>query len=105
MVTQYPYKLFVFESQEHTRDQKGNIVQGDSQWVLVSKCRDEKANARQIRLEDSSIYISNLVVFLPRNCPLVTRRKVEVRGVNGLVRAEGTVKEFDSGQLNSRIWL
>lgn len=104
MVKQYPYRLFALESTS-SKNPSGSF-QSTTNWVLISNCRDEKANGRQIRLEDSSIYISNLVVFLPKNCPLVKfGTKIQVRDLDGIVRAEGTVKEFDSGQLNTRIWV
>ena len=107
MVTQYPYQLFIFQTNGDHQDANGDWQNGSSGWVLWSKCRDESnTKAAQIKLTDETAYIYESMVQLPKSCQKVdVDLLAEVRDLEGNVRVKGTVRRWSRDQLHVRLWL
>lgn len=108
MVKQYPYTLKVFQQSESIYDENtGNFNPGSSDWIEVSKCRDESNDGgRKITTEDGEIYIYGSVIYLPKYAPKVLKgQKVQVVDESGNVRFSGNCTLFKTDQLHSRLWV
>jgi hypothetical protein len=107
MVSQYPYKLFVFETTGDYQDANGDWRSGISSWVFISNCRDEtNSKASQINLSDETAYVYDSLIQLPKSCPKVeVNLLAEIRDLQGNLRVKGTVKRFSRDQLHTRLWL
>ncbi|PQA60193.1 hypothetical protein C5O19_11400 [Siphonobacter curvatus] len=106
MVKQYAYELWVFQVSESYQNGNGDWLEGTSEWVNVSKCRDESnSKGQSINLVDGSSYRFESLIQLPKKAPKVEAgTRVEVRD-GSEVRLSATVKRFSKDQLHSRIWV
>lgn len=104
MIKQYPYQLWI-QAQQESAMNAGAFVQNVTSWTKVSVCRDEANQSGQvIRLADSSTMKYDVLIQLPKSCPLISEgTPIQVR--DGLtVRVNGTVKRFSRDQLHCRLW-
>ena len=108
MVRRFPYTLKVFQQTESVYDEAtGEFTSGSSEWVEVSKCRDENNNGGQkITTEDGEVYVYGAVIYLPKEAPAVLKgQKIQVVDESGNVRFSGNCTLFKTDQLHSRLWV
>ena len=108
MVKQYPYSLFLEKRDQSQYDEStGNFSSGSSEWVEVSKCRDENnSGGQKITTEDGEVYVYGAVIYLPKEAPEVLKgQKIQVVDESGNVRFSGNSTLFKREQLHSRLWV
>ena len=108
MVRRFPYTLKVFQQTESVYDEAtGNFSPGSSEWVEVSKCRDENnSGGQKITTEDGEVYVYGAVIYLPKEAPEVLKgQKIQVVYESGNVRFSGNSTLFKREQLHSRLWV
>lgn len=93
MVKQYPYILKIHQEQEASFDQHtADWVQGATQWIEWSKCRDEISNAAILSQEDGKYYQYTAVIYCPKSMKMINKgTKIQVWNGEEL-RLEGEVK-------------
>lgn len=105
MVTQYPHSITLVSEGESTRDSNGDWQSvASSTRMLSGRFETARANAFITGADGEQIAYSG-IVYLPFPIdPIALGIKVRVED-GALMVAEGTVKQFLSGQLNARLWL
>lgn len=102
---QYPYTLQVLFQGPDTQDAAGNIVPGASNWVNLTRCRDEDGRGKKVTLNDGNVHEYSLLIQMPKGVDALkpgTLIKV-LDGSN--VRAEGKIIYSRKDQLHSRAWV
>jgi len=111
MVKQYPHILKLTTAGAATQDSNGNWTT-PSASVTERICRYEPSDGRGgglIQAADGQQVAYNGVVYMPLGNSIAFGAYVEVWEVDNtgtpVLKAKGTVKRFDRGQLNQKIWL
>lgn len=109
MVTQYPYKCFVYaQGNASVQDADLEFLPAENNdWVFHSICRDEQNTSTNVILSASGLqYNYNYLIQLPKGCtPLQIGDKIKVVDCNENLRCDGIVQMFKKDQLHSRAWL
>lgn len=108
MVRRFPYTLKVFQQTDSVYDEAtGDFSPGSSEWVEVSKCRDENnSGGQKITTEDGEVYVYGAVIYLPKEAPAVLKgQKIQVVDEFGNVRFSGNCTLFKTEQYHSRLWV
>jgi hypothetical protein len=111
MVKQYPHTLKLTTTGAATEDANGNFTP-PSKTVTERVCRYEPSDGRNgglIQAADGEQVSYNGVVYMPLSSSIAFGASVEVWEVDSagleVLKAKGTVKRFDRGQLNQKVWL
>lgn len=108
MVRRFPYILKAQQQAESIYDEStGNFTESSSEWVEISKCRDESnSGGQRITTEDGEVYVYGAVIYLPKDAPAVLKgQRIQVVDEEGNVRFTGNSTLFKREQLHSRLWV
>lgn len=98
----------ISQQAEATYDEStGNFSENTSQWVEISKCRDEiNGGGQKVITEDGEVYVYSAVIYLPKEAPKVLKgQRVLVLDEEGNIRLTGNSTLFKKEQLHARLWV
>jgi hypothetical protein len=109
MIAQYPHSLRYSTVTPASQDSNGDWVSGTTD-TIVKPCRYEPANGSAFIFgADGQQVVYSGTVYMPLGISIAFGAEVEVWGFDNnkvlVLKVKGTVKRFDRGQLNQRIWL
>jgi hypothetical protein len=111
MVKQYPHTLKLSAAGSATEDAEGNWST-PAPALTERVCRYEPSDGRNggvIQAADGEQVSYNGVVYMPLSSSIAFGATVEVWEADSagleVLKAKGTVKRFDRGQLNQKVWL
>lgn len=113
MMKQYNHYLFVlaFDGDEDSvQDANGNWETPNKDWEFHSVCREEtNGKGSMIQGADGQALVFSSLVQLPKGTKKVPEgtkvRVCESQDPESVLRIEGQVLKFDSGQLHCRLWV
>lgn len=108
MVSQYNHTLKYTTVTPATQDSNGDFVGGTTD-TIVKPCRYEPTNGSAFIMgADGQQVVYSGTVYMPLGNSIAFGSDIEVWGFEDnvlVLKVKGTVKRFDRGQLNQRIWL
>lgn len=84
----------------------GNYTSGAASTAVTYKCRAEKNSfGGKITGTDGSVYDYSFTVYMPRTSDIYFPGDLYTLTLSNGRSYTGRIKDFNSGQLNSRVWL
>lgn len=111
-VKQYPHFLYVktLES-ENQRDNVGNWIKTDEQYMFHCECREEKntGGKSSIASQDGTQIVYSYIIYAPKNTARLNTGTsilvMEEKGIDSIKLVEKQILHFEVGQLACRIWV
>ncbi len=112
-VKQYPHFLYMKTMHSETqRDNSGNWIQSDEQYMFHCECREEMNSGvknSSIAAQDGTQIVYSYIIYAPKNTarlnPGTSVLVMEEKDIDSVKLVEKQVLRFEAGQLACRIWV
>jgi len=105
MITQYPHTISLTSTVAGSKDGSGNWVAGSSTTVNKSGRYEPQRGDGTVQAADGTRINYDGIIYLPLPMDPVAPGTPVIVKQGATVLLKNTVKRFNAGQLNARIWL
>lgn len=107
MASRYTDTLQMLNTTEATRNVVGDLVGGSSEWVTLTKCREEPSDGgTEVSAVSAKAINKSSAIFFPANAPAVpVNAEIRVLGADGTVQVQGKVMRYKRYKHYGKIWV
>ncbi len=107
MANRYTDTLQMLTTINAQRNAVGDLVGGTSQWVTLSKCREEPSDGgTEVSTVSAHATNKSSAIFFPANAPAVpVNAEIRVLGADGTVQVQGMVMRYKRYKHYGKIWV
>lgn len=107
MASRYTDTLQMLQTTQATRNAVGDLVGGRSEWVTLTKCREEPSDGgTEVSTVSAKAKDKSSAIFFPANAPAVpVNAEIRVLGADGTVQVQGMVMRYKRYKHYGKIWV
>lgn len=107
MASRYTDTLQMLKTTKATRNAVGDLVGGSSEWVTLTKCREDPSDGgTEVSTVSARAKDKSSAIFFPANAPAVpVNAEIRVLSDDGTVQVQGMVMRYKRYKHYGKIWV